>query len=218
MMIRRRDFLGPWLPALFIAALVAAGLQPGPARADEIGADEFGAGAKKFIEMLTSDAISMLTVENISKTERADRFRRLMNKNFAIKGIAKFVLGRQWRKATDAEKKEYLQLFEDLLVATYADRFAKYSGEKLMVNKSEVRGKGDALVHTIMIRVDGAKPLKVAWRVRGKNGIYKIVDIMVEGISMVVTQKSEFASFIKQNGGSIGALLSELRKRIQANI
>jgi len=213
MMVRRRDFLGPWLPALFIAALVAAGVQPGPARADE-----FSDGAKKFIEILTADAISMLTVETISKTERADRFRRLMNKNFAIKGIAKFVLGRHWRKATDAEKKEYLQLFEDLLVVTYADRFAKYSGEKLLVNKSELRGKGDALVHTIMIRVDGAKPLKVAWRVRGKAGIYKIVDIMVEGISMVVTQKSEFASFIRKNGGSLGPLLMELRKRIQANI
>jgi phospholipid transport system substrate-binding protein len=213
MMVRRRDFLGPWLPALLIAALVATGLQPGPARADE-----FSDGAKKFIEILTSDAISMLTVENISKIERSDRFRRLMNENFAIKGIAKFVLGRHWRKATEAEKKEYLQLFEDLLVATYADRFAKYSGEKLLVNESEVRGKGDALVHTIMIRVDGAKPLKVAWRVRGKSGIYKIVDIMVEGISMVVTQKSEFASFIKKNGGSLGPLLLELRKRIQANI
>ena len=213
MMVRRRDFLGPWLAALFIAALVAAGLPPGLARADE-----FGAGAKKFIEILTSDAISMLTVEDISKTERADRFRRLMNENFAIKGIAKFVLGRHWRKATESEKKEYLQLFEDLLVDTYADRFAKYSGEKLVVNKSEVRGKGDALVHTIMIRVDGAKPLKVTWRVRGKKGIYKIVDIMVEGISMVVTQKSEFASFIQKNGGSLGPLLIELRKRIQDDI
>ena len=213
MIVRRRDFLGPWLPALFIAALVAAGLPPGPARADE-----FSDGAKKFIESLTTDAISMLTVEDISKTERADRFRRLMSENFAIKGIAKFVLGRHWRKATDAEKKEYLKLFEDLLVVTYADRFAKYSGEKLLVNKSESRGKGDALVHTIMIRVDGAKPLKVAWRVKGKNGTYKIVDIMVEGISMVVTQKSEFASFIRKNGGSIGSLLAELRKRIQANI
>jgi len=213
MMVRRCDFLGPWLAALFIAALVAAGLPPGLARADE-----FGAGAKKFIEILTSDAISMLTVEDISKTERADRFRRLMNENFAIKGIAKFVIGRHWRKATESEKKEYLQLFEDLLVDTYADRFAKYSGEKLVVNKSEVRGKGDALVHTIMIRVDGAKPLKVTWRVRGKNGIYKIVDIMVEGISMVVTQKSEFASFIQKNGGSLGPLLIELRKRIQDDI
>ena len=210
MMVRRRDFLGPWLAAFFIAALVAAGLSPGPAKADD-----FGAEAKKFIEILTSDAISMMTVKDISKIERADRFRRLMNENFAIKGIAKFVLGRHWRKATESEKKEYLQLFEDLLVDTYADRFAKYSGEKLVVNKSEVRGKGDALVHTIMIRVDGAKPLKVAWRVRGKNGIYKIVDIMIEGISMVVTQKSEFASFIQKNGGSLGPLLIELRKRIQ---
>ena len=213
MMVRRRDFLGPWLAALFIAALVGVGLSSGPAKADE-----FGAGAKKFIEILTSDAISMLTVEDISKTERADRFRRLMNENFAIKGIAKFVIGRHWRKATESEKKEFLQLFEDLLVDTYADRFAKYSGEKLLVKKSEVRGKGDALVHTIMIRVDGAKPLKVTWRVRGKKGIYKIVDIMVEGISMVVTQKSEFASFIQKNGGSLGPLLIELRKRIQDDI
>lgn len=213
MMMRRRDFLGPWLPALFIAALVAAGLPPGPARADE-----FTDGAKKFIQVLTADAISMLTVQDISKTERAGRFRKLMNEHFAIKGIAKFVLGRHWRKATESEKEEYLKLFEDLLVVTYADRFAKYSGEKLMVNNSELRGKRDALVHTIMIRVDGAKPLKVAWRVRGKDGTYKVVDIMVEGISMVVTQKSEFASFIKQNGGSMGALLAELRKRIQANI
>ena len=213
MMVRRRDFLGPWLAALFIAALVAVGLSPRPAKADE-----FGAGAKKFIEILTSDAISMLTVEDISKTERADRFRRLMNENFAIKGIAKFAIVRHWRKATESEKKEYLQLFEDLLVTTYADRFAKYSGEKLLVNKSEVRGKGDALVHTIMIRVDGAKPLKVTWRVRGKNGIYKIVDIIVEGISMLVTQKSEFASFIQKNGGYLGPLLIELRKRIQDNI
>ena len=213
MMVRRRDFLGPWLAALFIAALVATCLPPGSARAEE-----FGAGAKKFIEILTTDAISMLTVEDISKIERSARFRRLMNENFAIKGIAKFVIGRHWRKATESEKKEYLQLFEDLLVTTYADRFAKYSGEKLVVNKSEVRGKGDALVHTIMIRVDGAKPLKVNWRVRSKNGIYKIVDIIVEGISMVVTQKSEFASFIQKNGGSLGPLLIELRKRIQDDI
>ena len=81
-----------------------------------------------------------------------------------------------------------------------------------------MRGKGDALVHTVMIRVDGAKPLKVNWRVRGKTGSYQIVDIMVEGRSRVVTQKSEFASVIQKNGGYLGPLLIELRKRIQDDI
>lgn len=211
-MIHRRKILGTWLPALIIAGVVAWGAPPGQARADE-----FGEGAKEFVATLADDAISSLTINDISRDERARRFRALMVKNFAIKGIARFVLGRHWRRATDAQQKEYLQLFEDLLVATYADRFAKYSGETLDIKKAEVRGKKDALVHSTILRVDGAKPLKVAWRVRGKADKYRIVDIMIEGISMVQTQKSEFASFIKQNGNDLEALLSELRKRIQAN-
>jgi phospholipid transport system substrate-binding protein len=63
----------------------------------------------------------------------------------------------------------------------------------------------------------GAKPLKVAWRVRSKGETYTIIDVMVEGISMIMTQKSEFSSFIKQNGGNLGALLMELKKRVQNN-
>ncbi len=211
-MIGRRRFLGAWLAGALIVALVAPGGFTGPARADE-----FSAGAKKFIEALTKEAISTLTGKDISHSERADRFRALMLKAIVVKGIAKFVLGRHWRRATNGEKKEYLQLFEDLLVVTYADRFVKYSGEKLLVKKAEMRSERDALVYTTMVRVDGSKALKVDWRVRIKDGKYKIVDIMVEGISMIMTQKSEFASFIKRNGGKIDALLDELRKRIQLN-
>lgn len=212
-MIGRRRFLGAWMAGALIVALVAPGGLTGAARADE-----FSDGAKKFIEVLTEEAISTLTGKDLSPDERAYRFRKLMLKNFALKGIAKFVLGRHWRKLAEPEKKEYLEIFEDLMVATYADRFEKYSGEKLLVKNAEVRGERDALVHTSMIRVDGsAKPLKVAWRVRGKAGNYKVVDIMVEGISMVMTQKSEFGSFIRLNGGGVSALLSELKKRLQAH-
>ena len=194
-----------------LGILVLAGV-PRPA-----AAAEFSDGAKKFIEVLTEEAISTLTGKDLSRNERADRFRALMLKSVAIKGIAKFVLGRHWRRATMSEKKEYLHLFEDLLVATYAYRFEKYSGEKLLIKKAEVRGERDALVHTTMVRVDGSKALKVAWRVRRKDGKYKIIDIMVEGLSMVMTQKSEFSSFIRQNGGKIEALLGEFRKRVQLN-
>lgn len=210
-MFGRRNFLTTWMACFMLAVLVFSGT-PSDARASE-----FGDGARAFIEKLTEDAIQMLTVKELSKSERAERFRALMLKNFAVKGIAKFVLGRYWRKASETEKKEYLQLFEDLLVATYAERFAKYSGEKLVVREAEVRGENDAIVHSTMVSVNSAKKLKVAWRVRIKKGRYKIIDIMVEGISMIMTQKSEFSSFIRQNGGTIESLLSELKKRIQAN-
>jgi phospholipid transport system substrate-binding protein len=69
-----------------------------------------------------------------------------------------------------------------------------------------------------MVKANNAtKPLKVAWRVRGKGETFTIIDVMVEGISIIMTQKSEFASFIKQNGGKLDALLKELKKRVQDN-
>ncbi len=212
-MLRRRVFSFPWVAFIFAVALLTAGGLPQPAHADE-----FGDGAKKFVEVLADDAIRSLAVNDISEAERASRFRNLMLRNFAVKGIGKFVLGRHWRKASDPIRKEYLRLFEDLLVATYAQRFAKYAGETLNIGRAEVRGQRDVIVHSTMLRVDSAKPLKIAWRVRGtKSGTYKIVDIMVEGISMIQTQKSEFASFIKKNGGKLDPLLKEIRNRIEAN-
>jgi len=210
-MVGQRKFFSPWLTSLLIVGVLAFGTLPGSARADE-----FGDGARKFIEALTQDAIDMLTGEKITKSQREERFRTLMNKNFAMKGIAKFVIGRHWRKASDDVKAEYLSLFEDLMVVTYAERFEKYSGERLLIKRVEVRNKKDALVYTTMVKAsDGTKPLKVDWRVRQGAGVYTIIDVMVEGISMIMTQKSEFASFIKSNGGDLKVLLMELKKRVK---
>ena len=206
-MFGRRNFFTTGLASLFLAALLLAGT---PSKSQ---AGEFGEDARIFIERLTQEAISTLTGKELSKAERAMRFRTLMNENFAIKGIAKFVLGRHWRKASESEQKEYLKLFEDLLVATYADRFAKYSGEKLLVEKADVRNQKDAIVHSTMISVDSSKPLKVAWRVRAKKGSLKIIDIMVEGVSMAVTQRSEFNAVVRRQG--IQGLLHALRARTE---
>lgn len=178
-------------------------------------ADEFGDGAKVFIKVLADKAIASLTSKEISKKQRETRFRGLMLENFAIGGIAQFVLGRYWPRASDQEKAEYLKLFEDLMVTMYAERFSKYAGETLDIERTEVRNGNDALVYSEIKRVDATQPIKVAWRVRGKPGAYKIVDVIVEGISMAQTQKSEFASFIQQNGGKLDALFAEMRKRIQ---
>ena len=212
-MVKRREFLSPWLASVLVAAFLAAGVFPRAAEADELSN-----GARIFIEGMTKDAIAMLTGKDITREERARRFRSLMNKNFSIKGIAKFVLGRHYRKASKTEKTDYLRLYEDLMVATYADRFARYSGEQFLIKKSEVRGKKDVIVYTTMVKADnGAKPLKVDWRVRKKGETFTIIDVMVEGISMIMTQKSEFSSFIKSSGGDFKNLLAELEKRVDEN-
>jgi len=184
------------------------------AATDGAMAGEIEDHAAKFVDGLADKAINALTVPNISTTERSNRFRVLLNENFAVKTIARWVLGRHWNKATEGQQEEYMRLFEDLLVVTYVDRFAKYSGEQLKISKTQTAGDKDIVVYSDIMRNDGGKPLDVAWRLRTKDGSFKIVDVMVEGVSMGQTQRSEFASVIRQNGGKIEGLLAELRKRI----
>ena len=187
--------------------------------ADNAIADDshIAVGARKFVTTLADRTVQSLTEKGIDKAERRDRFREIMLEYFAFKGIAKWVLGRYWRRASEPQREEFLKLFEDLMVVIYADRFAKYSGEKLDIGRSEIRSKNDILVHSLVTRPDGLKPVAVIWRISQKNETFKIVDLMVEGLSMGLTQQKEFASVIRMNGGKVEGLLSELRKRLAAN-
>ncbi len=207
-MIRRRDFLT-------FSSLVAAGLFFGAAATSSAKASGGGNGAEKFISSMAAKALAALTDLKVSRRERAERFRAILNDYFAVKAIGRWVLGRHWRRATKAERREYLGLFEDLLVATYLDRFTRYSGETLAVSNSVIYGKKDIMVYSQILRANGEPPLKVEWRVRAKGDGYKIIDVIIAGISMGQTQRSEFASVIRQKGGAIKGLLEELRKRLK---
>lgn len=200
------------LPVILLILALTGGA--GNAAADD---SQIAVNARTFVATLADRTIQSLTAQGIDKAERRDRFRELMLEYFAFKGIAKWVLGRYWRRASESQREEFLRLFEDLMVVIYADRFTKYSGEKLDVGRSEIRGKNDILVHSLITRPEGLKPVAVIWRVSQKNETFKIVDLMVEGLSMGLTQQKEFASVIRMNGGKIEGLLSELRKRLAAN-
>ena len=199
------------IPAIFATMLIINGAA---------FADNSAASAESFIEVLATEAVKSLASADIGTTERRKRFRRIMLKNFAFKRIARWALGRYWRRATSTERSEYLKLFEDMLVMVYADRFASYSGETLSVEGSEVRGENDFLVHSKIVRSEGQKSVSIAWRLskdKLDNGAFKIIDIMVEGMSMGITQQKEFSSVIRKNGNGVQGLLDELKKRIAAN-
>jgi phospholipid transport system substrate-binding protein len=211
--VRRRFFLKTGSICFLTFVFLTFGFFPFEAQAKNSIND-----AKEFIDVVTEEAITTLTGKDLNKEKRADLFRDLMNKYFSINGIAKFVVGRHLRNASKIEKTQYLKLFEDLMVATYSERFATYSGERLVVKKAELRGKKDIIVSTIMIKSgSGAKPLKVDWRVRNNGNTFIIIDVMVEGISMIMTQKSEFSSFLKSNNGEFKKLLIELKKRVEVS-
>lgn len=170
-----------------------------------------GGSADAFIRDVGEEAIQSLTSQILNDKERQDRFRKILNRTFKIPLIARFTLGRYWRRATKAQREEYIDLFEEFIVQAYAARFRDYTGEIFSVGKVRDINDRDKLVHSKLSLRDG-RNISVHWRVRsGKS--YKIIDVLVEGVSMAITQRDEFASIINRKGGKIESLLAALRKK-----
>jgi phospholipid transport system substrate-binding protein len=164
------------------------------------------------ISNLGSRALEVLG-KDATQSQRVARFRELLRQDFDVPGIGRFVLGRYWNQATEEQRAEFVKLFEDYIAMAYATRLAEYTGETFKVTGSRPDGDG-AIVSSQILRPGGAPPVKVDWRLTGRNGAYKISDVSVDGISMAVTQRSEFASVIQHNGGQVQGLITMLRQRI----
>jgi phospholipid transport system substrate-binding protein len=165
-------------------------------------------GAVTFVQNLGDNAIEVLKDPDTSPEQRRAEFRALLDRGFAVKTIGRFALGRYWRAATPEQQQEYLRLFRLFVLHTYASRFDGYSGQSFNVVKAHPIDDKDTLVNTEIWQAN-AEPLRVDYRVRVHQGDYKIVDVLVEGISLIRTQRSEFASIINRDG--IDGLLALLR-------
>ena len=167
---------------------------------------------EEFVRETGARVFSSLGEEGLDATEHTRRFRSLLNEAFDLPAITRFVLGRYWRTASDEEKTEFSSLFEKYLVQAYANRFRDLGDKKLKVLRSQELTGGQTLVMS-EIDVEDSQPVKVNWRIRGAGQEFKITDVLVEGVSMSVTQRDEFASVIRQGGGRIDGLLRILRKK-----
>lgn len=164
--------------------------------------------AKKFIDKMTQTGIGFLGNEGLSDEQRTAEFRKLLNSNFDMATIGRFALGRYWKTATPAQQSEYQKLFKTMIVKIYSRRFKDYNGQKLEITGARVDGETDVMVSSSIIPPDGQK-VSVDWRVRNN----KVVDILVEGVSMALTQRSDFASVIQRGGGNVDVLLQHLRQQ-----
>lgn len=201
-MLSRRSLLRKISAFLVVLLVGAVNAPPGYAASGS---------ADAFIKNVGTEAINSLTGKNLSDKERQDRFREILGRTFKIDLIARFTLGRYWRRATKPQKKEYVGLFEDFIVQAYAARFKGYAGETFNVGRVRDINDRDKLVHTELVLTDGRK-IPVHWRVRDSSN-YKIIDVLVEGVSMAITQRDEFSAIINQRGGKIEGLLRALRDK-----
>ena len=168
------------------------------------------ADAAAFMNQLWNRAVEVLN-NKADPPVREARFRQLFHEDFDP-GIARFVLGRYWRKASEEEQQEFVKLFEDYVVFVYTARFANFGGETIKIRGSRSDGDG-VIVSTDVISPGSASPLRIDWRLVTDNSGYKINDVIVEGVSMMVTQRSEFASVVQRNGGQLRGLIDLMREK-----
>ncbi len=198
-------------PAVAIlAALLLAALFAGQARAQSMQ------DASRFLAELTDRAVDQLTEPGLSDDELERRFRNLIGEGFDLPAMGRFVLGRYWRRASEAERAAFLATFEDLIVHRFLPLFAEYSGNKISVGVARPFKSNPKFINVSseLLRDEG-EFIRINWRIRRRDDGYRIVDIVAEGISIAVTLRSEYTSVLKQNGGDIGALVRKLRAMIE---
>jgi len=179
------------------ALVLALSLLPaGPARASN---PEAAANPRAFVEGLGGEVVGILKSKDVPLAERQQRFRTLFTEAFDAPVIGRFVLGPYWNGASEEQRRKYLKIFSDYVAAIYAVQFAHYQGETFKTIGMSPLGAGDEAIRTEIDR-PGGQPLPVVFRVRGTPGHFKIVDVSVEGISLIITKRDEFASVLKDEG------------------
>ncbi len=190
-------------PALFVTVIGAS--DAGFASVDD---------AARFIQRLGDQAIGVLRASDLTLEQRESRFRCLLSQGFDLSFIGRFVLDKYWRLATPEQQGDYLALFSEYVLQTNSARLGGYAGETMTVVGARQASEKDVVVRTQIDRPSGP-PITTAWRVRTTGGRYRIIDVMVEGISMAMTQRSVFASVVQRDG--IEGLLAVLRLRTTTN-
>jgi phospholipid transport system substrate-binding protein len=170
---------------------------------------------RALIEQLARAAIATVADRQLSEAERDEHFRTLFVSSFDIPEIGRFVLGRYWRTASAEQQQEFLKLFEDINVLTWTKRFEGYEGEALeTLGQATPDGERFSLIESQITRPHGP-PIPVRWRLHlGDDGRLRIVDIIVEGVSMAITNRSDYTAALQANGGKLDALLSSMRTKI----
>jgi len=140
----------------------------------------------------------------------APKFREILERRAAMPQIAKFAAGRSWRDMSEDQQARFADAFTDFVAQTYARRFSEYSGETVRVG--EVTDAGNrGLIVSSRVSQPGGQPVLVDWLVSDRPGRIVIADIVIEGVSLIVTQREEVGAMLDKRGGDVDQLIADLQ-------
>lgn len=172
--------------------------------------------ATAFVDTLVHQALQTLSDKRLALQAREQQLAHILEDNFDLGRIARFVLGRYWNTASAQEQQRFTAVFEQWVIKSYGRQLSDYSGETIKLTGMRPDSDVSFTVTSKVILSSGAPPTRVDWRVRREAGDYKIIDVDFEGVSLALTQREEFAAAIERNGGTVVGLTHALESKLSS--
>jgi phospholipid transport system substrate-binding protein len=179
-------------PALAVAGtLLIAGFIP-PVAAEQSPRD--------VVQRTSDQVLAVLAEKDLSKEARRDKVRTIVLRSVDFETLSRLVLARNWTRFSPAQQQEFMQAFQDHLAATYGRRLDDYRNEKVEIVGDRQEPNGDWTVRTKILRGGGSNDINVDYRLRQSNGEWKVIDFIVEEVSMVANFRSQFQDIVASGG------------------
>ncbi len=170
--------------------------------------------AENFVKETTQKGIVEIINSNASQAERDARFEKLFNSALDLKFIGQFVLGRNWRTASAEQRDKFIDVYRKLNVKTWSKRFDEFKGKEFIFKGTSPSSSDNQIFVNSVVPMENAQPASVVWRIKEKDGKFKIVDIIIENVSLAITARNEYSAFIKKSPDGLNGLIADLEKKI----
>ncbi len=169
--------------------------------------------AETFVIQVTDNGIKDIINANIPQAEKDARFKKLFNNALDLDFIGQFVLGRYWRTATPQQRTDFIEAYRALNIKTWSQRFDEFKGKNFIFKGTSPSKSANQVFVNSVVPMEQGEPAKVVWRVKQTGDKFKIVDIIIENVSLAISARNEYTAYIKNNPGGIDALIKDLQAK-----
>tara|TARA_Y100001970_G_scaffold293824_1_gene443541 strand:+ start:1711 stop:2301 length:591 start_codon:yes stop_codon:yes gene_type:complete len=168
-----------------------------------------------FVQSTVNRASKVLS-ENISKTDKIEKLKKIAIETVDIKGIGFYTLGPIRKTLKDDQKIEYSKIFNEYFLKSFSSRLAEYTNPEIDVFDKQVLNENYTIVNSLLKGTNERPEVKIDWRIYTKNPDTPLIrDLIIEGLSLARTQKEEFSSILNTNNGDINSLFKSLEEFIK---
>ena len=169
--------------------------------------------AEEFVKKVTTQGIEEIINADVSQAQKDERFAKLFNEYLDLDYIGKFVLGRYWKTSDNQQRADFIKVYREFNVKTWSKRFDEFKGKHFdFEGTTPSSPEGQIFVNT-SVKVKEGAPAKVVWRVKDEGKNFKIVDIIIENVSLAITARNEYTAYIKKAPNGIDDLIKDLKEK-----